>query len=132
MSKISEWTLAPQVDLGAFVPFVANGANYKVTYSNFLAGVTKTTVGLGNVDNTADLAKPISTATQAALNAKAAVSHIHAISDVTNLQTELNSKAATTHTHTASNISDFNTAVSTVIDAQIPVKTIVTSPVDEW
>lgn len=32
--------------------------------------VTKTQVGLGNVDNTADLDKPVSTATQAALNAK--------------------------------------------------------------
>lgn len=32
--------------------------------------VTKTQVGLGNVDNTTDLDKPISTATQAALNAK--------------------------------------------------------------
>ena len=33
--------------------------------------LTKTDVGLGNVDNTTDLAKPISTATQTALNAKA-------------------------------------------------------------
>jgi hypothetical protein len=33
-------------------------------------GVTKTQVGLGNVDNTSDLNKPISTATQSALNNK--------------------------------------------------------------
>ena len=33
--------------------------------------VTKTQVGLGNVDNTSDLNKPISTATQTALNGKA-------------------------------------------------------------
>lgn len=33
--------------------------------------VDKTTVGLGNVDNTADIDKPISTATQAALDTKA-------------------------------------------------------------
>jgi len=33
-------------------------------------GVTKAQVGLGNVDNTSDTAKPISTATQSALNAK--------------------------------------------------------------
>ena len=32
--------------------------------------LTKADVGLGNVDNTSDIAKPISTATQAALNAK--------------------------------------------------------------
>ena len=35
-------------------------------------GVTKAQVGLGNVDNTADSAKPISTLTQAALNGKEA------------------------------------------------------------
>lgn len=34
-------------------------------------GVTKTQVGLGSVDNTSDADKPISTATQTALNAKA-------------------------------------------------------------
>lgn len=35
-------------------------------------GITKTHVGLGNVDNTSDANKPISTATQAALNGKQA------------------------------------------------------------
>jgi hypothetical protein len=35
-------------------------------------GLTKSDVGLGNVDNTSDAGKPISTATQTALNAKAA------------------------------------------------------------
>lgn len=35
-------------------------------------GITKAHVGLGNVDNTADTAKPVSTATQTALDAKAA------------------------------------------------------------
>lgn len=33
-----------------------------------VSSVTKTTIGLGNVDNTSDLNKPISNATQAALN----------------------------------------------------------------
>jgi hypothetical protein len=36
-----------------------------------LYGVDKTTVGLGSVDNTADAAKPVSTAQQTALNLKA-------------------------------------------------------------
>jgi hypothetical protein len=35
-----------------------------------VAGVDKTAVGLGNVDNTSDLDKPVSTAQQTALNAK--------------------------------------------------------------
>lgn len=33
-------------------------------------GITKSALGLGNVDNTSDLSKPISTATQSALNGK--------------------------------------------------------------
>ncbi|SMD07637.1 Collagen triple helix repeat-containing protein, partial [Pedobacter nyackensis] len=39
-------------------------------FTGTVTGVTATMVGLGNVDNTSDLAKPISTATQAALDAK--------------------------------------------------------------
>ena len=44
--------------------------NYaSTTYvDNAVAGITKGTIGLGNVDNTSDLNKPISTATQNALN----------------------------------------------------------------
>jgi hypothetical protein len=41
------------------------------TFTGTVGGITKAMVGLGNVDNTADAAKPVSTATQAALDAKA-------------------------------------------------------------
>jgi hypothetical protein len=41
------------------------------TFTGTVAGITKSMVGLGNVDNTADSAKPVSTATQTALDAKA-------------------------------------------------------------
>ena len=41
------------------------------TFTGTVSGITKSMVGLGNVDNTADSAKPISTATQAALDLKA-------------------------------------------------------------
>ena len=47
--------------------------NYPVTSVNGKTGavvLNKGDVGLGNVDNTSDLAKPVSTATQAALNSK--------------------------------------------------------------
>lgn len=40
-------------------------------------GVTKEQIGLGNVDNTADLDKPVSYAIQAALDEKADFEHIH-------------------------------------------------------
>ncbi len=41
------------------------------TFTGTVSGVTKTMVGLGNVDNTSDANKPISTATQTALDLKA-------------------------------------------------------------
>ena len=50
---------------------------------NKIDGVTKAQVGLGNVDNTSDANKPISTATQTALNGKANTSHTHAAGDIT-------------------------------------------------
>jgi len=40
------------------------------TFTGTVSGVTATHVGLGNVDNTSDANKPVSTATQTALNAK--------------------------------------------------------------
>jgi len=40
------------------------------TFTGTVGGVTKSHVGLGNVDNTTDALKPISTATQTALNLK--------------------------------------------------------------
>ena len=45
--------------------------------------LAKADVGLGNVDNTSDTAKPISTATQTALDGKAATSHTHTLSQLT-------------------------------------------------
>jgi len=41
------------------------------TFTGTVSGVTKSMVGLGNVDNTSDADKPISTATQSALDLKA-------------------------------------------------------------
>lgn len=45
--------------------------------------LVKGDVGLGNVDNTSDANKPISTATQTALDGKAPTSHTHAAGDIT-------------------------------------------------
>lgn len=45
--------------------------------------LTKTDVGLSNVDNTTDAGKPVSTATQTALDGKANSSHTHATADIT-------------------------------------------------
>lgn len=56
-------------------------------------GVTKAQVGLGNASNTSDADKPVSTATQTALNGKANITHNHGLSNVTGLQTALDGKA---------------------------------------
>jgi hypothetical protein len=44
--------------------------------------LVKADVGLGNVDNTSDANKPISTATQTALNGKANTNHTHTAASV--------------------------------------------------
>lgn len=68
--------------------------------------VTKAQIGLGNVDNTSDLDKPISTATQSALNEKATTSEVQSLDmrvgaleagkadreDITSLRSELDTK----------------------------------------
>lgn len=46
-------------------------------------GLTKAHVGLGNVDNTSDVNKPVSTATNTALSGKANTSHVHSGADIT-------------------------------------------------
>lgn len=71
--------------------------------------VTKTMIGLGNVDNTSDLNKPISTATQTALNAK--VTANTAITGATNTKITYDSKGLVT-------------AGTTLVEADIPALTI--------
>jgi hypothetical protein len=66
-------TLADQTDLTAAVDAKADESalTAHTSAANNPHSVTKAQLGLGNVDNTADASKPISTATQTALTAKA-------------------------------------------------------------
>lgn len=57
--------------------------------------LTKSDIGLANVDNTSDVQKPVSTAQQNALDGKANTTHTHAIADVTGLNSALNGKEPT-------------------------------------
>ena len=63
------WGGSSYIDITGFVDNV-NGKTGAVV-------VTKEDVGLTNVDNTSDANKPISTATQTALNGKSNISHLH-------------------------------------------------------
>lgn len=82
--------------------------------------LAKADVGLGNVDNTSDSSKPISTATQTALNGKANSTHTHVIADVPGLQTALDGKqtagsyAAASHSHSIGDV----TGLQTVLDGK--------------
>ena len=73
-------TNAVTIKDGAFKIF--NGSVWNI----FL---TKSSVGLGNVDNTSDLNKPISISTQAALNNKASVSSVESLQTSIDLKADL-------------------------------------------
>lgn len=67
--------------------------------ANTVHSHTKADVGLGNVDNTSDANKPISSA----------------------VSTALSGKSNTGHSHVAANVTDFNTAVDTRIESRLGV-----------
>lgn len=77
------------------VPMDQAGATVDASAQAIANLATAATVGLGNVSNTSDASKPISTATQAALDAKAAESHTQAASTITGLATVATSGAYT-------------------------------------
>ena len=84
--------LAGDLSGTATSPEIAIGA---ITNAKIASGISASKVGLGNVDNTSDLAKPISTATQTALDLKSSI-------------TSVNLKANTTDLALKADISDVN------------------------
>jgi hypothetical protein len=101
-------------DLSSYVPATRTVNGHALSAN---VTVTKSDVGLSNADNTSDAGKPVSTATQTALNGKAAVSHTHAESDVTSLVSDLAGKAAASHTHVLADVTDAGTAAATNVPA---------------
>ena len=92
------------------------------TFTGTVSGVTKTHVGLGFVDNTSDADKPISTATQTALDLKLDASHdldITLTGDVTGTATITNMGDVTitttvgddSHNHTIANVDGLQAAL---------------------
>ena len=99
-------------------------------FTGTVQGVTKGQLGLGNVDNTSDLNKPVSIATQSALNTVIAntnttlTSHISLINghtsgitslnaSVTNINSQINS-LNTSVTNNTSGVTSLNTSVSNI------------------
>lgn len=78
-------------------------ANAAVPASRTVAGkplssniaLVKADVGLGSVDNTTDLAKPLSTAVTTALAGKAATGHSHTAAQITDFSAAVDARVAT-------------------------------------
>ena len=99
--EVFEWIALPSAPVSS-----VNGKTGVVT-------LTKGDIGLTNVDNIADADKPISTATQSALDTKAASTHTHAIDDTTDLRAALDAKAPLSHEHVIGDTSGLQTALDT-------------------
>ena len=89
------------------------------TFTGTVAGITKSMVGLGNVDNTADTAKPISTATQTALDGKASSAQ-GALADTAVQPADLADVATS---------GDFNDLINTPAGVDVPVAVGTVEPV---
>jgi hypothetical protein len=85
------------------------------TFTGTVKGITKAMVGLSNADNTSDIDKPISTATQAALDLKA---------NATDVTAALNLKANTTDMNTALGLRELlaNKSINVTTDAASDTK----------
>jgi hypothetical protein len=92
------------------------------TFTGTVSGITKSMVGLGNVDNTSDANKPVSTATQIALDLKAPLASptfTGTVSGVTKSMVGLGN---------VDNTSDANKPVSTATQTALNLKANLASP----
>jgi hypothetical protein len=107
---LSVWSSLPYINLtpAAAASIYAPIAN--PTFTGTVGGVTKSMVGLGSVDNTTDANKPVSTATQTALNLKAPL----ASPDLTGTPTAPTATAGTATTQIATT-AFVGTAVSNLV-----------------
>ena len=111
-------------DFNSAVSGLVNGIYAPInspTFTGTVSGISKSMVGLGNVDNTSDANKPVSSATQSALNLKASLAGATFTGSVVvpsgtgnfNTLTVNNTTVSLNgHSHISSNITDFNTSVS--------------------
>jgi len=87
--KISALPAASSVAVGDVYPIVQGGITKRATGTQLKAGLS-----LDNVNNTSDANKPVSTATQTALDGKTATGHTHTASDVTDFNAAVDSRTA--------------------------------------
>lgn len=108
---------------------VSENKDYRLSLGTLLSFVTAASIGLGEVDNTRDQDKPISTATQAALNLKADLSIVATKQQLDALAAELQNYVPLTVLNQAlSNINDALASKATpaqvatmISDALLPI-----------
>jgi hypothetical protein len=91
------------------------------TFTGTVSGISKSMVGLGNVDNTADSAKPVSTAQQTALDLKAPLASPTFTGTVSGITAAMVGASATGHTHVSANITDLTTTVQGIVNTQLDI-----------
>lgn len=120
ISGVKSFTQAPSVPDNSFEVSKINTLTTQLSslapkanpvFTGVVSGIDKTMVGLANVDNTTDLNKPVSTATQAALDLKASTVDL--------------TSAIQTHNHTGG-VNGVNIPVSAVTGLQTSLNTITT------
>jgi hypothetical protein len=92
------------------------------TFTGTVAGITKSMVGLGDVDNTADSAKPVSTATQTALDLKSPAASPTFTGTVTLPQGKLTGGSTTVSANTATTVSTVALADFTTMEYTVSIK----------
>ena len=92
------------------------------TFTGTVSGVTKSHVGLGNVDNTSDANKPVSTATQTALDLKAPLASPAFTGTITLPQGKLTGGSTTVSANTATTVSTVALADFTTMEYTVSIK----------
>ena len=117
--KISQLTELSQADPDMQFLIAYRGKNYRIGLGDMLSIVDKPSaedIGLGNVDNTSDLDKPVSNQTALALQGKADKIHGHSIDAVNQLRESLDDKANRHHSHSTGDIEGFSEVMGSKAD----------------
>ena len=129
---LTVWASLPYITLTPAAAASLYATIASPTFTGTVSGITKTMVGLGSVDNTTDANKPISTATQTALDLKLASATAASTYAPLASPTFTGTVAGVTSTHVGlgnvDNTSDANKPVSTAQQTALDLKAPLVSP----
>ncbi len=130
ISQLQELTAITGEEL---LPVVSQGKTRRIALNKLKQIITKVDIGLGNVDNTSDLDKPVSRAQQSALNEKANRVHDHPLEDVRGLPEALALLAEKQHSHSTDDIVNLEQLVLNLIeDINVDLTNIVRTGEMQW